>query len=64
MIEHNGYFLSDISREAGPHRARAKREWLGCAFAERRRDQLQRLDVGIFHNLYIIDSSSDEQKVC
>ena len=51
MIEHNGYSLSDIGRDTGPHRACAKREWLGCIFAERRREQLQRLDVSIVHNL-------------
>jgi hypothetical protein len=38
MIEHDGYSLSDVGRDAGPHRARAKREWLGRVFAERRRE--------------------------
>ena len=51
MIEHNGYPLSDIGRDTGPRRARAKREWLRCVLAERRREQLQGLDVGIFHKL-------------
>jgi hypothetical protein len=53
MIEHIGYSLSDIGRDASPHRARAKREWLGCVFTKRRREQLQRLDVSIVHNLHI-----------
>ena len=53
MIEHDGYSLSDVGSDASPRRARAKREWLRCVFTERRREQLQRLDMCIVHKLHI-----------
>ena len=51
MMQHGRDPLSDLGGDTSPCRTRPKREWLFCALAERRREQLQRLNVGGFHDL-------------
>lgn len=51
MMQHGRDPLSNLCGDTGPCRTRPKRKWLLCVFAERRREQLQRLDVGVFHDL-------------
>jgi hypothetical protein len=51
MMQHDRDPLSNFGGDTGPCRTRPKRKWLLCVFAERRREQLQRLDVCVFHDL-------------
>jgi hypothetical protein len=51
MMKHGRDPLSNFGGDASPCRTRPKRKWLLCVLAERCREQLQRLDVGGFHDL-------------
>ena len=51
MVQHGWDPLSNIGGDTGPCGTRPKRKRLLRAFAERCREQLQRLGVGIFHDL-------------
>ena len=51
MMQHDRDALPDVCGDTRPRRTRPKRERLWRVFAERRREKLQRLDVGIIHDL-------------
>jgi hypothetical protein len=51
MTQDDGDALPDVSGDTDPCRTRPKYKWLWCILAERPGEQLQRLNMGIVHNL-------------
>jgi hypothetical protein len=51
MTQHSRDMLPDLSGDTAPPRTGPKCEWLWRISAERRREELQRLDVGVIHDL-------------
>jgi hypothetical protein len=51
MMQHSWDTLADLIGADGPSRTGPKCEGLWCIFAERRREQLKRLDVRVIHDL-------------
>ena len=59
MVQRSRDTLANLGRETSPCRTRLKSEWLGRIFAERRREQLQRLDVGVIHHLIFLSAKNE-----
>jgi hypothetical protein len=51
MTQHDGDALPDVGGDTGPCRTRPKCRRVWYIFAERRGEKLQRLNMGIVHNL-------------
>ena len=58
MVQHSRDTLANLGGDTSPRRTRSKFEWLGRIFAERRREQLQRLDVGVIHHLIFLSAKN------